>query len=58
MFWKKAKLTKREKEIRALLLNEHARAVCYTEKNAVPYAYGKEDEAREILGKVMNILGG
>ncbi len=58
MFWKKAKLTKREKEIRALLLNEHARAVCYVEKNAVPYAYGKEDESREILGKVLDILGG
>ena len=59
MFWKKrSKLSVREKAIRSYLLNEHARAVCYTEKNAVPYAYGKEDESREILGHVLDILGG
>ena len=58
MFWKRPKLTKREKEIRSYILKEHARTVCYTEKNAVPYAYGKEDESREILGKVLDILGG
>ena len=58
MFWKKSKLSKREQEIRSYILEEHARTVCFAEKHTVPYAYGKEDESREILGKVLDILGG
>lgn len=55
---KSPKLTKREKEIRSYLLEEHARTVCFAENHTVPYADGREKEAREILGKVLNILGG
>ena len=58
MLKKKSNLTKREEEIRSYLLEEHAWTVCFAEKNAVPYAYGKEKEAREILGRVLDILGG
>ena len=59
MFWKKkSKLTKREKEIRSYLLNEHAQIVYCTEKLNTIYAYGREDEVREILGHVLDILGG
>lgn len=58
MLKKKSNLTKREEEIRSYLLEEHARTVCFAEKHTVPYAYGKEDESREILGKVLDILGG
>ena len=58
MLKKKSNLTKREEEIRSYILEEHARTVCYAEKNADPYEYGKEDESREILGKVLDILGG
>lgn len=58
MFWKKAKLSKREKEIRSYILEEHARTVCFAEKHTVPYADGREKEARVILGKVLDILGG
>ena len=57
MFWK-PKLTKREKEIRSYLLNEHAQIVSYTEKHPEPYAYAMEIEVREILGHVLDILGG
>ena len=57
MFWK-PKLTKREKEIRSYLLNEHAQIVYCTEKLNTIYAYGREKEAREILGKILDILGG
>jgi len=52
------KLTKREKEIRNYILEEHARTVCFAEKHTVPYADGREKEAREILGHVLDILGG
>lgn len=59
MFWKKrSKLSKREKAIRSYLLNEHAQIVSYTEKHPEPYAYVMESEVREILGKVLDILGG
>ena len=58
---KKPELTKREKEIRSYLLEEYARTVYYLDcsnNNNVPYANGKETEARKILGKVLDILGG
>lgn len=55
---KSPKLTKREKEIRSYLLNEHARILRYTEKHPEPFAYVMESEVREILGKVLDILGG
>ena len=59
MFWKKkSKLTMRERAIRSYLLNEHAKTVCMEERCSTMYAYGREEEAREILGKVMDILGG
>ena len=55
---KSPKLTKREKEIRSYLLDEHARVLRYMEKHPEPFAYGIEGEVREILGKVLDILGG
>ena len=58
MLKKKSNLTKREEEIRSDLLEEHARTVCFAEKHTVPYADGREKEAREILGKILDILGG
>ena len=58
MFWKRSKLSKREKEIRSYILEEHARTVYCTEKLNTMYVYGREDEAREILGHVLDILGG
>ena len=59
MFWKKrSKLSVREKAIRSYLLNEHAKTVRMEEICSTMYAYGREDEAKEILGKVMDILGG
>lgn len=58
MLKKKSNLTKREEEIRSYLLNEHAQIVSYTEKHPEPYAYVMESEVREILGSVLDILGG
>lgn len=58
MFWRRSKPSKREQEIRSYILEEHARTVWWTEKSTLPYAYGREDEAKEILGKVLDILGG
>lgn len=58
MFWKRSKLTKREKEIRSYILEEHARTVRMAENCTTPYVSGLEDEARRILGDVMDILGG
>ena len=58
MLKKKSNLTKREEEIRSYLLEEHARTVYCTEKFTTTYAYGREKEAREILGKILDILGG
>ena len=55
---KSPKLTKREKEIRSYILDEHARVLRYMEKHPEPYAYGMESEVREILGSVLDILGG
>ena len=52
------KLTKREKEIRNYILEEYTRIVSYTEKHPEPYAYVMESEVREILGHVLDILGG
>ena len=59
------KLTKREKEIRNYILEEYTRIVSYTEKHPEPYAYHPEpyayvmeSEVREILGSVLDILGG
>ena len=54
---KKPKLTKREKEIRSYILDEHARVLRYMEKHPEPFAYGIEGEVREILGKILDILG-
>lgn len=47
---KKSDLTKREKEIRSYILEEYARTVYFLDEHLVPYANGKEKEAREILG--------
>ena len=58
MLKKKSNLTKREEEIRSYLLQEHARVLCYIEKHPEPYTYGMESEVREILGSVLDILGG
>ena len=58
MLKKKSNLTKREEEIRSYLLEEHARVLHYMEKHPGPYAYGMESEVREILGSVLDILGG
>ena len=58
MLKKKSNLTKREKEIRSYILDEHAQIVYCTEKLNTIYAYGREDEVREILGHVLDILGG
>lgn len=58
MFWKRPKLTTRERAIRSYLLNEHAQIVYCTEKLNTIYVYGREDEVREILGHVLDILGG
>ena len=55
---KSPKLTKREKEIRSYILEEHARVLRYMEKHPEPFAYGIEGEVREILGKILDILGG
>ena len=52
------KLTKREKETRSYILEEYTRIVSYTEKHPEPYAYVMESEVREILGSVLDILGG
>lgn len=58
MFWKRSKLTKKEKEIRSYILEEHARVLRYMEKYPEPYAYWMESEVREILGRILDILGG
>lgn len=58
MLNKKSNLTKREKEIRSYILDEYARVLRYMEKHPEPFAYGIEGEVREILGKVLDILGG
>ena len=55
---KSPKLTKREKEIRSYILEEHARVLRYMEKHPEPHAYGMESEVREILGEILDILGG
>ena len=55
---KKPKLTKREKEIRSYILDEYTQIVRYAEKHPEPFAYGIESEVREILGHVLDILGG
>ena len=55
---KSPKLTKREKKIRSYILDEHARVLRYMEKHPEPYAYAMESEVREILGHVLDILGG
>lgn len=58
MLKKKSNLTKREKEIRSYILDEYTQIMSYTEKHPEPYAYAMESEVREILGKVLDILGG
>ena len=55
---KSPKLTKREKEIRSYILDEYARVMRYMEKHPEPYTYGIEIEVREILGEILDILGG
>ena len=59
-FKKKSNLTKREEEIRSYILKEYARTVYYLDKDEhpIPYANGREEEARRILGKILDILGG
>lgn len=53
-FKKKSKLSKREKEIRSYLLEEHEQEVYFWSA----YAQGREEASREILEKVLDILGG
>ena len=57
-FKKKSKLSKREKEIRSSLLEEHAQEVYLMKNHTVPYTQGREEASREILEKVLDILGG
>lgn len=47
---KKSDLTKREEEIRSYILEEYVRTVCFLDEHLVPYANGREKEARDILG--------
>lgn len=56
-FKKKSYLSVREKAIRNYLINELARTVCYSNKNDTSFARGMEKESREILGKILGILG-
>ena len=58
MLKKKSNLTKREEEIRSYILDEYARVLRYMEKHPEPYTYGIEIEVREILGDILDILGG
>ena len=60
IFKKKSDLSKKEKEIRSYILEEYARTVYYWNEDghSIPYADGREKEAREILGKILDILGG
>lgn len=59
-FKKKSNLTKREKEIRSYILEEYAQTVHYWNEDghSIPYANGREAEARRILGRIFDILGG
>ena len=58
MFWKKPELTKREREIRNYILEEHAAEIYVSERLNSMYGAGRADEAAEILGKILDILGG
>ena len=57
---KKSDLTKREEEIRTYILEEYAQTVHYldNDKNSIEYSIGREAEARRILGRILDILGG
>lgn len=54
----KSKLSKREKEIRNYLLEEHAQEFYLMKNHTVSYTQGREEASREILEKVLDILGG
>lgn len=59
-FKKKSDLTKKEEEIRSYILEEYARTVQYWNEDGhtISYANGREAEARKILGRILDILGG
>ena len=60
MFWRRSKLTKREERIRNYILQEHYRQIkLATEADPDDkYSVGRLNEVENILGKVLDILGG
>ena len=58
MFWRRSKLTKREERIRGYLIDEHYKRLVCAAMASAQYEKGQYDEAAEILGKVLDILGG
>lgn len=58
MFWKRSKLTKREERIRSYLIDEHYKRLVCAAIAPTQYEKGQLDEAAEILGKALDILGG
>ena len=60
MFWRRSKLTKREERIRSYILQEHCQQIkLATEADPDDkYSVGRLNEVENILGKVLDILGG
>lgn len=61
MIWRRrSKLTKREREVRDYLLQEHRRLITEAAKTEQLSGYeeGRVDEITAILGTVLDILGG
>lgn len=58
MILKKPELTKREREIRDYLIDEHYKRLVCAAIAPTQYEKGQYDEAAEILGKLLDILGG